>query len=102
MPDTDPVLDELFIARFNADLEQRNCTATIALPQSDEHKNVVELHDDEEQLVCFLPASATPEVTVVAYRLYGQGLNKGFRAGEELAWSKLRWLIGAAPADERG
>lgn len=102
MPDTDPVLDELFIARFNADLAQRNCAATIAPPQFNEHRDVVELRDDEGQFVCFLPASATPEVTVVAYRLYGQGLNKGLRAGEDLAWSKLRWLIGAAPSDGRG
>lgn len=26
----------------------------------------------------------------------GEGFNKGLRSGEELAWSKLRHLIGAA------
>ena len=58
-------------------------------------RDVFELLDDEGQFITLLSMSATPEVTAVAYKLYGQGLNRGLRAGEELAWSKLRHLIGA-------
>ncbi|WP_263626345.1 hypothetical protein [Novosphingobium percolationis] len=36
----------------------------------------------------------------IAYRLYGQGLNHGVRAGEAAAWAKLRYLIGAAAAGD--
>lgn len=35
-----------------------------------------------------------------AYRLYGQGLNRGVRVGETAAWAKLRYLIGAAAAGD--
>lgn len=99
MSNPDPVIDQLFVESFNADLRQLGCDATIALSDMCADKDVFELRDDDDQFVTFLPMSATPEVTVVAYRLYGQGLNKGLRAGEELAWSKLRHLIGAAPRD---
>ena len=99
MSDHGNSIDDMFVASFNADLQGMHCAATIALSQSAVHKDVFELLDDEGQFITFMPMSATPEVTAVAYRLYGQGLNTGIRAGEAAAWSKLRWLIGAAPAE---
>jgi hypothetical protein len=95
----DPVIDQLFVDSFNADLEKLNCAARIALTNLTSSRDVFELLDDEGQFITLLPMSATPEVTAAAYKLYGQGLNKGLRAGEELAWSKLRHLIGAAAVE---
>jgi hypothetical protein len=95
MPHHDPVIDQLFVDSFNADLEKLNCAARIALTNLTSSRDVFELLDDEGQFITLLPLSATPEVTAAAYKLYGQGLNRRLRAGEELAWSKLRHLIGA-------
>jgi hypothetical protein len=100
MSQNDPIFDPLFVESFNTDLEQLNSPARIAITSLCSGADVFELLDDEGQFVTLFPASATPEVTAAAYRLYGQGLNRGLRAGEELAWAKLRHLIGAA-ADER-
>lgn len=96
MAQNDPILDPLFVASFNADLEQLGSPARIALNNLSASGDVFELLDDEGQFITLLPMSATPDVTAAAYRLYGQGLNRGLRAGEELAFSKLRHLIGAA------
>lgn len=96
MAQNDPILDPLFVASFNADLEQLGSPARIALTNLSASGDVFELLDDEGQFITLLPMSATPDVTAAAYRLYGQGLNRGLRAGEELAFSKLRHLIGAA------
>ena len=100
MTENAPILDPLFVESFNADLEQLNGPARIAITNLCSSADVFELLDDEGQFVTLFPASATPEVTAAAYRLYGQGLNWGLHAGEDLAWAKLRHLIGAA-ADER-
>lgn len=99
MAQNDPILDPLFVESFNADLEQLNSTARIAITNLSSCGDVFELLDDEGQLITLLPLSATPDVTAAAYKLYGQGLNRGLRAGEELAWSKLRHLIGAAATE---
>lgn len=99
MPNHDPVIDQLFVDSFNADLEKLNCAARIALTNLTSSRDVFELLDDEGQFITLLPMNATPEVTAAAYKLYGQGLNRGLRAGEELAWSKLRHLIGTAALD---
>lgn len=96
MAQNDPILDPLFVESFNADLEALNSPARIAMTKLSSGGDVFELLDDEGQFITLFPASATPEVTAAAYRLYGQGLNRGLRAGEDLAWSKLRHLIGAA------
>lgn len=93
------VVDQSFVDTFNTALVQLGSAVTIAVTSLTSATDVFELRDDEGQFITLLPATATPEVTVVAYRLYGQGLNKGLRAGEELAWSKLRHLIGAAAVD---
>ena len=37
-------------------------------------------------------------MAAIAFRLYARGLNRGVRAGEDAAWAKLRYLIGAAAA----
>jgi hypothetical protein len=100
MAQNDPILDPLFVESFNAELEKLDSPARIAITTLSSSADVFELLDDEGQFVTLLPMSATPEITAAAYRLYGQGLNRGLRAGEELAWAKLRHLIGAA-ADER-
>lgn len=99
MAQNDPDLDQLFVASFNADLEHLNSPARIALTSLSAGADVFELLDDEGQFITLLPMSATPDVTAAAYKLYGQGLNRGLRAGEDLAWSKLRHLIGAAAAE---
>ena len=99
MAQNDPILDPLFVASFNADLEQLGSPARIALTNLSASGDVFELLDDEGQFITLLPMSATPDVTAAAYRLYGQGLNRGLRAGEELAFSKLRHLIGAAATE---
>jgi hypothetical protein len=100
MAQYDPILDPLFVESFNTDLEQLGSTARIAITKLSSCGDVFELLDDEGQFVTLLPKSTTPDVTAAAYKLYGRGLAKGLRAGEELAWAKLRHLIGAA-ADER-
>lgn len=100
MAQNDPILDPLFVESFNAELEQMNSSARIAITTLSSGADVFELLDDEGQFVTLFPASATPDVAAAAYRLYGQGLNRGLRAGEELAWAKLCHLIGVA-ADER-
>lgn len=100
MAQNDPILDPLFVESFNADLEQMNSPARIAMTSLSSGADVFELLDDEGQFVALFPAGATPEVTAAAYRLYAQGLSHGLRTGEDLAWAKLRHLIGAA-ADER-
>ncbi|MBB6122911.1 hypothetical protein [Sphingobium subterraneum] len=100
MAQNDPILDPLFVESFNSELEKLDSSARIAITALSSSTDVFELLDDEGQFITLLPMSATPEVTAAAYRLYGQGLNRGLRAGEELAFSKLRHLIGAA-ADER-
>ena len=99
MAHDDPVIDQLFVDSFNADLELLNSSARIALTSLSAGGEVFELLDDEGQFVALLPLSATPDVTAAAYKLYGQGLNRGLRAGEDLAWSKLRHLIGAAATE---
>jgi hypothetical protein len=95
----DPILDPLFAASYNADLEQLGSPARIAISKLPACGDMFELLDDEGQFVTLLPKSAAPDVTAAAYKLYGQGLHRGLRAGEDLAWAKLRHLIGAA-ADE--
>ncbi|CCA93073.1 MULTISPECIES: hypothetical protein [Novosphingobium] len=100
MTQDDPILDPLFVESYNADLEALNSPARIAITTLSSGADVFELLDDEGQFVTLFPASATPEVTAAAYRLYAQGLHRGLRTGEELAWGKLRHLIGAA-SDER-
>lgn len=94
----DPQLSELFIDSFNADLENLGSAARVALPPP-HHGDVLEFRDDEGNFLEFIPASASPEMTAIAYRMYGRALNRGVRAGEDAAWAKLRHLIGAAAQD---
>src|SRR5688572_25760865 len=89
MPNKDPVIDQLFVDSFNADLAKLDSNATIALTNLSADGDLFELLDSEGVFLTLLPVSATPEVAAAAYKLYGQGLNRGLRAGEELAWSKL-------------
>lgn len=97
MTDPDPI-DTLFLESFNLDLSALSSAARVARPSTGQD-NVLELQDDEGNFLCFIPADSSPEMAAIAYRLYGQGLNRGTRAGEEAAWAKLRHLIGAAAAD---
>jgi hypothetical protein len=98
MPSTDPEISALFIASFNADLERLNSAARVALPQDNVRPDMIEMRDDEGALLDFIPASTAPEMVAIAYRLYGRALNHGISAGEQMAWAKLRFLIGAATA----
>jgi hypothetical protein len=97
---SDPVIDAMFVASFNDDLEKLLCEATVALAKSEAHRGLLELLDPEGNFIDFVPVDATPEMVAVAYRLYGRAFNQGVRAGEEIAWAKLRRLIGAAGAQQ--
>ena len=96
-PTPDPI-GELFVESFNLDLTDLHSTARVALPPDGNHTYTLALRDDQGNFLSFVPADATPEMVAIAYRLYGQGLNVGIRAGEAAAWAKLRDLIGAAAA----
>lgn len=95
---SDHILSQIFIDSFNADLANLGSSACVALPPP-QHSDVIELQDDEGNFLDFIPASASPEMAAIAYRMYGRGLNLGVRAGEAAAWAKLRHLIGAAATD---
>jgi len=95
---SEPQLSELFINSFNADLENLGSTARVALPPP-QHGEAIELRDDEGNFLEFIPASASPEMAAIAYRMYGRAFNRGVRAGEDAAWAKLRHLIGAVAQD---
>lgn len=95
MTDPDPI-GALFVESFNLDLAALHSAARVALPSSGNHPDMLELQDDEGIFLSFVPADASPEMVAIAYRLFGQGLNHGVRAGEAAAWAKLRHLIGAA------
>ncbi len=94
----DPELTALFIASFNTDLTALNSAAQVAAPRPGMPADMVELLDDEGNFLDFIPASTEPRMAAIAYRLYGRALNRGIRAGEDAAWAKLRYLIGAAAA----
>jgi hypothetical protein len=102
MVDQDNSIDALFVASFNADLAELGCAASIVTAGDAHNRDVFELLDEDRQFLAYLPLEASPRVTAAAYRLYGQALDKGLRAGEALAWSKLRQLIGAAPSEPAG
>lgn len=95
----DPV-GELFVESFNLDLADLLSPARVALPESGNPPDTLELRDDEGNSLTLVPADASPDMVAIAYRLYGQGLNFGARAGEAAAWAKLRHLIGAAAVGE--
>ncbi|PNQ04055.1 hypothetical protein A8G00_09140 [Sphingobium sp. SA916] len=56
------------------------------------------LIDDEGRFITELPLTVSSEMVALAYSLYGRGVTFGVRAGEDAAWAKLRFLIGAAAA----
>ena len=90
--------DDPLVARFNARLAQLNSSARVALTRIAGHSGMLELRADAENFLEFIPAEASPEMAAIAFRLYARGLNRGVRAGEDSAWAKLRYLIGAAAA----
>ena len=100
MSNKDPMIDALFVEQFNQELASLNCAATVSLSDATAGLQVFELRDDEGSVVTFIPLGASPEMAAIAYRLYGQGLNRGVRVGEEAAWAKLRHLIGAVAKND--
>ena len=90
--------DDPLIERFNARLAELNSSARVAFARIAGHSGMLELRDDAENFLEFIPAEASPEMAAIAFRLYARGLNRGVRAGEDAAWAKLRYLIGAAAA----
>lgn len=84
---------------LNRALSALGCAARIDPSPQPQHSHRLELQNEEGDFLDFIPLDASAEMIVVAYRLYGRGLNQGTRAGEEAAWAKLRTLIRAAPAD---
>lgn len=95
---SDLIPDGPLIARFNARLVELNSAARVALTRLATHADMLELRDDEENFLDFIPAAASPEMAAIAFRLYARGFNRGVRSGEDAAWAKLRHLIGVAPA----
>jgi hypothetical protein len=93
-PDTDPI-GAAFVDAFNLDLATLSSTARVALATDGPGNDRLELQDDEGLVLALIPTDASPEMAAIAFRLHGQGLNRGVRAGEEAAWAKLRYLIGA-------
>lgn len=89
-------LGALFVASFNRDLDALNCPARVALPSAGDAREILELHDADGNHLCTVPESIVPDMVAIAYRLYLQGLRRGLEAGEQAAWAKLRFLIGAA------
>jgi hypothetical protein len=89
-------LGALFVASFNRDLDALNCPARVALPSTGDAREILELHDAEGHHLCAVPESTAPDMVAIAYRLYVQGLRRGLEGGEQAAWAKLRFLIGAA------
>lgn len=92
-------LDEMFITKFNRDLDALSSSARVALPNTNLAEDMIELQDDEGNLVGFIPSGTSPRMAAIAYRLYGQAFKRGVRAGEDAAWAKLRHLIGAASTE---
>lgn len=94
-PDTDPI-DATFVDAFNLDLATLSSTARVALATDRPGDDRLELQDDEGLVLALIPADASPDMAAIAFGLFGQALNRGVCAGEEAAWAKLHYLIGAA------
>lgn len=91
-----PISDADVVKTMIYALMTLDCPAGVSLPRDSRHSGLLELQDEEGDFLEFIPIGASPEMVAIAYRLYGRGLNRGTRAGEESAWAKLRTLIGAA------
>lgn len=94
-----PLVDQSFVDTFNAALTALGTSASIAVTTLPTDGTTFELLDSEGDFLDLLPSDATPEITRVAHRLYEMGLRRGRRAGEAVAWFKLRSLIGAAESN---
>ena len=89
-------LGALFVASFNHDLDALNCPARVALPSTGDARDILELHDAAGNHLCNVPENTAPDMVAIAYQLYLHGLRRGLEGGEQAAWAKLRFLIGAA------
>lgn len=94
-----PIFASEVAETLNQALTALGCAARVDPSSQLEHSHRLELQNEEGDFLDFIPLDASPEMIVIAYRLYGRGLNRGIRVGEEAAWAKLRTLIRAAPAD---
>ena len=101
---TDPLIDEASIAQFNRVLAKRGCKAHVALfdlasaPCEGRCPQILALIDDEGGFITEVPLTASCEMVALAYALCGRGFSRGVEAGEDAAWAKLRFLIGAPSA----
>ncbi|MBA4751444.1 MAG: hypothetical protein H2055_04340 [Sphingopyxis sp.] len=96
-----PLVDQDFVDSFNTALTALGSAANIAVTTLPTDGTVFELRDDESDFLILVPSNASPEIVSLTYRLYEMGVQRGRRAGEALAWSKLRSLIGAAECGPR-
>lgn len=101
MSDSYPLVDQDFVDRFNTALSALGSAASISITTLPTDGTVFELLGDEGDFLILVPSNATPEIVSLTYRLYEMGLRQGRRAGEAIAWSKLRSLIGAAECGPR-
>lgn len=101
MSNVHPQVDQDFVDCFNTALTALGSGASIAVTTLPLDGTVFELRDDESDFLILVPSNATPEIVSLTYRLYEMGVQRGRRAGEALAWSKLRSLIGAAECGPR-
>ncbi|GEM_PF-1939815 len=96
-----PLVDQQFVDDFNVALTALGSPASIAVTTLPTDGTVFELRDGEGDFLILAPSNATPEIISLAHRLYEMGRQYGRRAGEALAWSKLRSLIGAAECNSQ-
>lgn len=96
-----PLVDQQFVDDFNVARTALGSPASIAVTTLPTDGTVFELRDGEGDFLILAPSNGTPEIISLAYRLYEMGRQYGRRAGEAIAWSKLRSLIGAAECNSQ-
>lgn len=105
MPDTRPpasheviTIHSLLVESYNRDLERIGSVARVALPAEPANEGMLSLHDDEGAFLALIPVDTAPGVAAIAFSLHSLAFARGVRAGEDAAFAKLRYLIGAASA----
>ncbi|EJU12076.1 hypothetical protein LH128_15636 [Sphingomonas sp. LH128] len=91
-------IHSLLVESYNRDLERIGSVARVALPIDPANEGMLSLHDDEGAFLTLIPVDTAPAVAAIAFSLHSLAFARGVRAGEEAAFARLRYLIGAASA----
>lgn len=91
-------IHSLLVESYNRDLERIGSVARVALPADPANEGMLSLHDDEGGFLALIPVDTAPSVAAIAFSLDSLAFARGVRAGEEAAFARLRYLIGAASA----